>query len=89
MDDAVDAVNGMDEAPRVEQSTTMPEPESLTNAETWYHEKLDGISDEIDRSLPLEGQARQAMDLRNQYKLEARKLMQDRLLLGVTPSENP
>lgn len=34
----------------------------------------------IDRSLPIEEQARQAFDLRNQYRTQARELMSDRQL---------
>ncbi len=51
----------------------------LSNVEVrkWYlaHDKT--IPDSIDRSLPLEQQARQACELRNQFRTQARNLMAD------------
>lgn len=43
----------------------------------------------IDDSLPLEQQARQAFDLRNQYRTQARELMSDRQLAESLYSTDP
>lgn len=50
------------------------EPGTLSNvdARKWYLEQEAKIPDLIDDSLPLEQQARQAFDLRNQYRMQAR-----------------
>ena len=55
---------------------------SLDNVEArkWYLEQERKIPEQIDRSLPLEEQAKQAFDLRNQYRTRARELMSDRVL---------
>lgn len=41
----------------------------------WYVWHCDGIPEQIDKTLPLEQQARQAFELRNLYKFQARELM--------------
>ena len=53
---------------------------SLSNVEArkWYLEQEAKIPDMIDKSLPLEEQAKQAFDLRNQFRTQARELMADR-----------
>lgn len=53
---------------------------SLSNVEArkWYLEHEAKIPDMIDSSLPLEEQAKQAFNLRNQFRTEARELMADR-----------
>lgn len=53
---------------------------SLSNVEArkWYLEHEAQILDMIDSSLPLEEQAKQAFNLRNQFRTEARELMVDR-----------
>lgn len=43
----------------------------------WYKYHDEQISDMIDRSKPLEDQARQACELRNQHRTQARDLMRD------------
>ena len=55
---------------------------TLSNVEArkWYLEQEAKIPDLIDESLPLEQQARQAFDLRNQYRTQTRELMSDRQL---------
>lgn len=44
----------------------------------WYHQQLDAIPGKIDRTQPLRNQARQAFELRNQARVDARALMADR-----------
>jgi hypothetical protein len=53
---------------------------SLSNVEArkWYLEQEAKIPDMIDKSLPLEEQAKQAFNLRNQFRMQARELMADR-----------
>jgi hypothetical protein len=47
-------------------------------ARLWYINRLKEIPNYIDKSLPLEKQARQAFELRNSFKNEARDLMIDK-----------
>jgi hypothetical protein len=47
-------------------------------ARKWYHSQLDDIPKMIDESLPLKQQARQAVDLRNEIREQARSLMKNR-----------
>ena len=58
------------------------EPGSLNNVEArkWYLEHEAQIPDMIDKSLPLEEQAKQAFNYRNQFRTQARELMADREL---------
>jgi hypothetical protein len=55
-------------------------PESLDNfsARNWYLDQLDSIPSKIDRSKSIRDQAKQAFDLRNQARRNARNLMADR-----------
>ena len=53
---------------------------SNVDARKWYLEQEAKIPDLIDDSLPLEQQARQAFELRNQYRMQVRELMSDRQL---------
>ena len=50
------------------------------DARKWYLAQESKIPDLIDRNSPLEEQAKQAFDLRNQYRTQARELMSDRSL---------
>lgn len=43
----------------------------------WYNKNVHDIGNQIDTSKPLEFQARQAFELRNHYKMQARNLMVD------------
>jgi len=67
------------------------EPGTLSNVDTrkWYLEQEAKIPDLIDHSLPLEQQARQAFDLRNQYRTQARELMSDRQLAESLYATDP
>ncbi len=67
------------------------EPGTLSNvdARKWYLEQEAKIPDLIDDSLPLEQQARQAFDLRNQYRTQARELMSDRQLAESLYATDP
>ena len=59
----------------------------LTAAAEWYHQQLDAIPRQIDRTRSLRDQARQAFELRNQARIDARALMSDRakaLGYGIT-----
>ncbi len=65
-----------------EVSSNRPTLESLSDVEArkWYIEQESKIPDLIDKNLTLEQQARQASELRNQFRTEARELMSDRTL---------
>ena len=56
-----------------------PKPMSLSNEEArkWYLAQDAKIPEQIDRSKPIEDQARQAFELRNEYRTKARDLMAD------------
>ena len=57
-----------------------PKPASLTNkqARDWYVNNVRNIGRMLDRTKPLMQQARQAFELRNQFKVQARSGMSDR-----------
>ena len=67
------------------------EPGTLSNvdARKWYLEQEAKIPDLIDDSLPLDQQARQAFELRNQYRKQARELMSDRQLAESLYATDP
>jgi len=46
-------------------------------ARAWYKARLNEIPDLVDKSLPLEKQARQAFDLRNEFRIQTRDMMAD------------
>lgn len=48
------------------------------SARRWYHQQLDAIPGRIDRTQSLRNQARQAFELRNQARIDARALMSNR-----------
>jgi filamentous hemagglutinin len=52
-------------------------PGSLSNLQTrqWYDPQVKAIGGKLDTSLPLKQQARQAFDMRNQYRTQGRELM--------------
>lgn len=54
----------------------------LNNLEVriWYNKRDKNIINEIDKSLSIKEQAKQAHFLRNKYRAQARKLMADRML---------
>lgn len=58
------------------------EPGTLSDVEArqWYLEQEAKIPNMIDDSLPLEQQAKQAFELRNQFRTQARELMSNRQL---------
>ena len=60
-------------------SDSDPKPRSLSNEEArkWYLAMDAKIPDQIDRSKPIEDQARQACELRNWYRTRTRDLMAD------------
>lgn len=66
-------------------------PGTLSNVDTrkWYLEQEAKIPNLIDHSLPLEQQAKQAFDLRNQYRMQARELMSDRQLAESLNATDP
>lgn len=49
------------------------------DARKWYLSQEENIPSHLDSSQPLSAQARQAFDLRNKFRLEARELMEDRI----------
>ncbi len=66
-------------------------PRTLSNVEArkWYLEQEAKIPNLIDDSLPLEQQARQAFNLRNEYRTKARELMSDRQLAESLYTTDP
>ena len=74
---------GVDKLGTIEASSNKivePQKYSLSNVEAkkWYLEQEAKIPDMIDSSLSLEEQAKQAFNLRNKFRTEARELMADR-----------
>lgn len=65
--------------------------DSLTDyqARKWYNEHDKRIPDLVDKSLPLEDQAKQAHGLRNQYRTQARDLMKDQQTRNKLDIANP
>lgn len=62
---------------------------SNENARKWYLEKENAITDQLNKELPLEEQAKQASELRNKYRTSARELMSDRALADKLNVEEP
>ena len=72
----------LDESEDPKNTTGNLKPGTLrsVDARKWYLAQESKIPDLIDRNSPLEEQAKQAFDLRNQYRTQARELMSDRSL---------
>ena len=68
-----------------------PKPASMTNIEArnWYVNNVRSIGQMIDKTKPLEQQARQAFNLRNQFKKDARAAMSDRAMADRLDSGEP
>ena len=79
-DIAKKAAMGADDAAGGAEGGFKPGTLSNVDARRWYLEQEAKIPDLIDDSLPIEQQARQAFDLRNQYRTQARELMLDQQL---------
>jgi len=73
-------LNNTDEI--IEGGLEVPKPGSLNNFETrrWYLDQEARIPEIIDNSLPLDQQAKQAFEFRNQIRTQAREAMSDRAL---------
>ena len=58
-----------------------PSRGSLSNVEArkWYLDREANIPSLLDSTQPMESQAKQAFDLRNEFRSKARELMQDRI----------
>ena len=65
-----------------EGAGNLPKPGSLSNVETrqWYLDQEAKIPQIIDKTKPLEQQAKQAFEFRNQIRTQARDAMSDRAL---------
>ena len=79
----INSSNGVDKLDTIEASSNKfveTQKYSLSNVEArkWYLEQEAKIPDMIDSSLSLEEQAKQAFNLRNKFRTEARELMADR-----------
>ena len=59
------------------------------NARIWYINQLKQIPDYIDTTLPLEKQARQAFELRNAFKAQARNLMNNWQMVEILDQMEP
>jgi hypothetical protein len=55
----------------------------------WYKDKIAEIPNSIDKTLPLEGQARQAFEARNRIRTEARNMMADEATRKLLDQEHP
>ncbi|MBO8172918.1 MAG: hypothetical protein H0Z33_13645 [Bacillaceae bacterium] len=68
-----------------------PKGGTLSNVEArkWYLSQEAKIKDMIDKTLPLEEQAKQAFNLRNQFRTQARELMADRKLAQKLMDTDP
>lgn len=66
----------------VKGGVEIPKQGSLSNVETrrWYLDQEAKIPEIIDNSLPLDQQAKQAFEFRNQIRTQARDAMSDRAL---------
>ena len=66
-------------------------PGTLSNIEArqWYLKQESRIPGLIDRNLSLEEQAKQAVNLRNQFRTQTRKLMADRELAASLNKTDP
>jgi len=64
---------------------------TLSNLETrqWYLQQETKISELINKNASLEEQARQAFELRNQFRTQARELMADRDLAASLNKTDP
>ena len=62
---------------------------SNVDARKWYLENEAQIVNRIDKSLSLEEQAKQAFELRNTYRTQARELMADRATAQKLYQEEP
>jgi hypothetical protein len=62
---------------------------SNIDARKWYLENEAKIPNMIDNSLPLKQQAKQALDLRNQFRTQTRELMSDRNLAESLYKSDP
>jgi RHS repeat-associated protein len=70
---------------------TTAKPGTLTNVETrlWYRYQETTIPMLINKNLPLKDQAKQAFELRNQFRTQARELMADRTTANILDQTNP
>jgi hypothetical protein len=58
-------------------------------ARQWYNEHVAKIPEIINKSQPLEQQAKQAFDLRNEFKAQTRDLMKDQGLRKKLDADKP
>jgi len=75
----------------VSRAVTNPRPGSLTNAQArqWYVDQMNRIPDRVDTRLPLQQQAQQASNMRNQVRTQARAYMADRTAAAELNRTNP
>lgn len=85
----VEPIKEVDES--IHATLVNPSPGTLSNVEArkWYLEQEKRIPTLIDKSLPLQDQAKQAFDLRNGFRTKARDLMADRELAEKLMKEEP
>ena len=64
---------------------------SLSNVEArkWYLDQEQKITEQIDKNLSVKEQAKQAFELRNQYRTQARELMKDQELAASLNITDP
>lgn len=60
-----------------------------TEVRQWYVDKVSRIADGIDKSLPMEEQAKQAFEARNRLRTEAREMMADKKTKDKLDAEHP
>lgn len=59
------------------------------SARQWYVDNCNEIANRIDKTAPIEQQAREAFLLRNEYKIRARAIMSDRKTAKKLMEERP
>jgi hypothetical protein len=60
-----------------------------TDVRKWYKDSISKIPDSIDKTLPVEDQAKQAFEARNRIRTEARKMMADEATRKKLDKERP
>lgn len=80
-----DTINTMD----FEEMDDLIETLSNREARMWYKAHDENIPSIIDKNLSIEDQAKQACELRNTYRTQARKLMSDQKLRKELDANNP
>ena len=85
----VGSIKYSDEAATAVKGVVKYQKLSNVDARRWYLEQEAKIPDLIDTNLPMEEQAKMAFKLRNQYRTQAREMMEDRQLAELLYKTEP